>query len=73
MIINKKKQHVSKQPILNKQSLEQVANYKYLGALINEELDSNGQKNAKNKKTTYSSSKHSNRKDSKKKYLLIST
>ena len=39
MVINKQKQHVSIQPTLNNQTLEQVTNYKYLGAIIIEELN----------------------------------
>jgi hypothetical protein len=41
------------QPILNNQTLEQVTNYKYLEATINEELDSNEQWNETSKKTNF--------------------
>ena len=51
MIINQQKQHVSIQPTLNNQTLEQVTNYKHLGAIINEELDSDEQWNSTSKKT----------------------
>jgi hypothetical protein len=51
MVINQHKQHVSIQPTLNNQTLEQVTNYKYLGAIINEELDSDEQGNSTSKKT----------------------
>ncbi len=51
IIINQQKQHVSIQPTLNNQTLDQVTNYKYLGAIINEELDSDEQWNSTSKKT----------------------
>ncbi len=51
MVINQQKQHVSIQPTRNNQTLEQVTNYKYLGAIINEELDSDEQWNSTSKKT----------------------
>ena len=51
MVVNQQKQHVSIQPTLNNQTLEQVTNYKYLGAIINEELDSDEQVNSTSKKT----------------------
>jgi hypothetical protein len=74
MVINQQKQHVSIQPTLNKQTLEQVTNYKYLGAIINEELDSDEQRNSTSKKTNcHIYLIHSNRWDLKRKYLLIST
>jgi ribonuclease P/MRP protein subunit RPP40 len=45
MIINQQKNQINIQPTLNNHTLEQVANYKYLGATINEELDSDEQWN----------------------------
>jgi ribonuclease P/MRP protein subunit RPP40 len=51
MVINQQKLHVSIQPTLNNQTLEQVTNYKYLGAIINKELDSDEQWNSTSKKT----------------------
>ena len=43
MIINQQKNQTNKQPTLNNQTLKQVTNYKYLGAIINKELDSDEQ------------------------------
>jgi hypothetical protein len=51
MIINQQKNQINIQPTLNNHTLEQVANYKYLGAAINEELDSDEQWNETSKKT----------------------
>jgi hypothetical protein len=51
MIINQQKNQINIQPTLNNHTLEQVANYKYLGATINEELDSDAQWNETSKKT----------------------
>ena len=51
MIINQQKNQTNIQPTLNNQTLEQVKNYKYLGAIINEELNSDEQWNATSKKT----------------------
>ncbi len=51
MIINQQKNQIHIQPTLKNHTLEQVANYKYLGATINEELDSDEQWNETSKKT----------------------
>ena len=51
MVINQLKNQINIQPTLNNQTLEQVKNYKYLGATINEELDSDEQWNETSKKT----------------------
>ncbi len=40
MIINQQKNQINIEPTLNNHTLEQVANYKYPGATINEELES---------------------------------
>ena len=51
MIINQQKNQTNLQPTLNNQTLEQVTNYKYLGATINEDLDSDEQWKETSKKT----------------------
>jgi hypothetical protein len=51
MVINQQKNQINMQPTLNIQNLEQVTNYNYLGATINEELDSDEQWNETSKKT----------------------
>ena len=51
MIINQQKNQTNIQPTLNNQTLEQVTNYKNLGATINEELDSDEQWKETSKKT----------------------
>ncbi len=51
MIIKQQKTQTNIQPTLNNQTLEQVANYKYLGATINEELDSDEHWKETSKKT----------------------
>jgi hypothetical protein len=51
MVINQQKNQINMQPTLKNQNLEQETNYKYLGATINEELDSDEQSNETSKKT----------------------
>jgi hypothetical protein len=51
MILNQQENQINIQPTLNNQTLEQVTNYKYLEATINEELDSDEQWNETSKKT----------------------
>jgi len=53
MIINQQKNQTNVQPTLNNQTIEQVPNYKYLGAAINEELDSDEQWKETSKKTNF--------------------
>jgi hypothetical protein len=51
MVINQQKNQINMQPTLNNKTLEQVTNYKYLRATINEELDNDEQWNETSKKT----------------------
>ena len=51
MIINQQKIQTNVQPTLGNHTLEQLTNYKYLGATINEELDSDEQWKETSKKT----------------------
>ena len=51
MIINQQKNRTNVRPTLNNQTLEQVTNYKYVGATINEELNSDEQWKETSKKT----------------------